>query len=148
MSLIWSSPHADVRVYPTIEPEDQYRANNILKYGELDPLIRSHKMVTLLIVPKTIEKELTFHTDDDFGDENIKTIIHFIDGYFHHGLGDSADSKMIKLAFQRSAHRFQGRPSLGREYPAAYWDEFLAGVLTSVYGSIRESIDMIADSLE
>lgn len=134
-TLIWSTPYADVHVSPTIEPGDQYHENDVLKYGELDPLIRSHKMVTLLILPKTQNKELAFHTDDQFDEENLKTLIHFINGKFHHGLGDSAGSEMIQHAFKRGGK-------------IANWDEFLKNLLAGVYGSTSENIDRIADSLD
>lgn len=132
--MIWSTPYADVNVSPTVEAGDEYADNDILKYGELDPLIRSHKMVTLLIMPKFGGKEPTFHTDDQFDEENLKTLIHFINGRFHHGLGDSAGSEMIQHAFKR-----------GGKIPN--WDEFLKNLLASIYGSTSENIDRIADSL-
>lgn len=130
------SPYADVTASPSeIEPSHTRSWNNVLEPGQLDQLVRTYKMVTLLIKPILPKRDLEFHADDEFDDENLKTLIHFIDGKFHHGLGDSAGSYVITRAFKHADR-------------ALNWDEFLTNLLTSIYGSPRENIDRIANSLE
>ena len=130
------SPYADVTigVANDNDPNDNVGRDN-LEPGELDQIVRHNKMVTLLIKPIIQKKDLDFHSDDEFDDENLQTLIHFINGKFHHGLGDSAGSEMIQHAFKRGGK-------------INNWDEFLTKLLAAIYGSMSENIDRIADSLE
>lgn len=122
--------------YAAVEHSTDVGNNATLENGQLDPLVKSQKMVTILIKPIVPKKAEDFHTDDEFDDENLQTLIHFINGKFHHGLGESAGSEMIQLAFRRYSKNIPN------------WDKFLSDILAGVYGSKRENIDRIADSLE
>jgi len=128
------SPYAAVNAAPAAQGQDIPEKD--LQPGELDQMVKSYPMVTLLIKPIIQQRGLDFHTDDQFDDENLQTLIHFINGKFHHGLGESAGSEMIQFAFKR----------YGKNVPN--WDKFLTDILAGVYGSKRENIDRIADSLD
>ena len=128
------SPYAAVNAAPAAQGQDIPERD--LQPGELDQMVKSYPMVTLLIKPIIQKRDMDFHTDDEFDDENLQTLIHFINGKYHHGLGESAGSEMIQLAFKRYSKNVPN------------WDKFLTDILAGVYGSRRENIDRIADSLD
>lgn len=126
------SPYADIR-YGTDKGEHGDYLHT-LEPGQLDSLVRNNKMVTILIEPKPSRKSVDFHTDDEFDDPNLKTLVHWINGKYHHSFGDSAGAEMIQHSFKRGGK-------------IANWDVFLTNLLRAIYGSMGEQIDHIADSI-
>lgn len=106
-----------------------------IEYGQLDRVIRAHKMIIIKIKPIHVTKTVgDFHDEDEFNeDQESWTILNFFKGKFDGGMGESSTSEMIILSFKRAGK--------------VNYDEFMQSVLTNMYGSSDDNISRMADSL-